>query len=169
MTAPSWTSPASPCPTWASWATATPAACSATTAWPSRPRAAACSACSTRPSTTAPTSPPRSRAPTAAPARTAKAACGSRPARPSAPPPPAVVRLAAAPVRWHGPKNARGEHGQEPLPVWVVYAGEVDPPAGRQPVEWVLLTDVPVRTYEDLVERVGWYEARWLVEELHKG
>jgi len=91
------------------------------------------------------------------------------PARPGQPARTAVVRLAAAPVRLHAPKNARGEHGQEPLPVWVVYAGEVDPPAGRQPVEWVLLTDVPVRTYEDLVERVGWYEARWLVEELHKG
>src|SRR5207244_1273873 len=62
----------------------------------------------------------------------------------------------------------RGEHGQVPLNLWVVYVGEIEPPAGVEPVEWVLLTNVQVRTYEDLVERVEWYETRWTIEELHK-
>jgi Transposase DNA-binding len=80
----------------------------------------------------------------------------------------AVVRLAAAPVRLHAPKQPRGEHGSEPLDLWVVYVGEIDPPGKGAGVEWVLLTNVPVVSYADLVERVQWYETRWMVEELHK-
>lgn len=81
----------------------------------------------------------------------------------------AVVALAAAPVLLQAPRRARGDHGQEPLAVWVVCAREVDPPPGREPVEWALLTNVPVDAVADVVARVEWYEARWVVEELHKG
>jgi hypothetical protein len=81
----------------------------------------------------------------------------------------ALVRMAAAPVLLQAPRRARGSHGQEPLAVWVVCVREIDPPAGREPVEWVLLTNVPVATVADLVKRVEWYETRWVVEELHKG
>jgi hypothetical protein len=90
------------------------------------------------------------------------------PARGSQPARQAVVRLAAAPIKLQAPKHARGDHGQKPLEVWVVYVGEIDPPAGREPVEWVLLTNVAVNSVADVQERVGWYETRWLVEEFHK-
>lgn len=80
----------------------------------------------------------------------------------------AVVRMAAAPVLLHAPQQPRGEHGPEPLAMWLVYVGEINPPAGRESVEWLLLTNVPVHTMEDLLERVSWYEARWTIEELHK-
>jgi hypothetical protein len=80
----------------------------------------------------------------------------------------AVVRLAAAPVLLHAPRRARGLHGQEPLPLWVVYVGELDPPAGKEPIEWVLLTNVPVTSVAELLAAVGWYETRWVIEEFHK-
>ena len=90
-------------------------------------------------------------------------------ARGSYPEREAVVAMAAAPIQVQAPRRARGSHGKEPLAVWVVCVREVDPPLGREPVEWVLLTNVPIDTVADLVERVEWYEARWIVEELHKG
>lgn len=54
-----------------------------------------------------------------------------------------------------------------PLPavtVYVVLTQEVDPPAGVTPLEWLLLTNVPVHSFEDAVERVKWYRCRWHIE-----
>jgi hypothetical protein len=67
------------------------------------------------------------------------------------------------------PRNPRGEHGTTPRQVWVVRVWEAAPPAGVEPIEWLLLTNVPVRSEADAWERVDWYATRWLVEELHKG
>jgi hypothetical protein len=45
---------------------------------------------------------------------------------------------------------------------------EVDPPAGAAPLEWVLLTNVPVATAADAWERADWYACRPVIEEFHK-
>ena len=50
------------------------------------------------------------------------------------------------------------------MAVWVVCVREIDPLPGREPVEWVLLTNVPVESVAELLARVEWYEARWIVE-----
>jgi hypothetical protein len=55
-----------------------------------------------------------------------------------------------------------------PIPMWVVHAIEVNPPAGEEPVEWVLLTSLPVESFEDAWQVLGYYEKRWLIEEWHK-
>jgi hypothetical protein len=67
------------------------------------------------------------------------------------------------------PRQPRGEERGVPLPVWVVRVAEVDPPTGVAPLEWLLLTNVPVRTAADAWQRVAWYRARWVIEEYHKG
>jgi hypothetical protein len=54
------------------------------------------------------------------------------------------------------------------LQVWVVHVGEVDHPAGAEPLEWILLTNDPVRNFEDACQRVDWYSTRWTIEEYHK-
>jgi hypothetical protein len=56
-----------------------------------------------------------------------------------------------------------------PLVVWVVRVWEAEPPPGVEPVEWVLLTSVPVQTVAQAWERVDWYRARWIVEDYHQG
>ena len=56
----------------------------------------------------------------------------------------------------------------EPIPVWAVYLIEEDPPAGVEPIEWMLLTSEAVETFEDACERVDWYGLRWLIEEWHR-
>ena len=80
----------------------------------------------------------------------------------------ATVRIAAAEVRILPPKLPRGQHGQEPLPVWGVYVGEMDPPPHVEPLEWILLTKEPMQDLTTARERVSWYTRRWIVEEFHK-
>src|SRR5262249_14861202 len=38
-----------------------------------------------------------------------------------------------------------------------------------EPLEWILMTSVPVLTLEQAWERVDWYRARWIVEDYHQG
>ena len=54
------------------------------------------------------------------------------------------------------------------LLVWVVRVWEVDPPEGVEPLEWVLLTSVPMESVAQAWERVGWYRRRWIVEDYHQ-
>ena len=53
--------------------------------------------------------------------------------------------------------------------MYAVLVTEVHPPAGEQPIEWLLLTNEPVSQLEDAWRVTMWYECRWVVEEYHKG
>jgi hypothetical protein len=56
----------------------------------------------------------------------------------------------------------------ESLKVNVVFAKEVDPPQNVEPLEWMLLTDLPVENEEDALQIVAFYKIRWSIEEYHK-
>ncbi|HZI09766.1 MAG TPA: IS4 family transposase [Myxococcus sp.] len=64
----------------------------------------------------------------------------------------------------------RPPHGRQgpAVEVWGVLVREEAPPAGAQPLEWLLLTNVPVQTPEAAWGVVQCYRRRWLIEELHK-
>jgi len=62
----------------------------------------------------------------------------------------------------HTPKSTPGRS------VFVVYASEIDPPAGQEPLEWMLLTSEPVESLADALRVLGWYADRWVVEEFHR-
>jgi hypothetical protein len=67
------------------------------------------------------------------------------------------------------PPHAKyGNHGDDPLPLYVVRVSEVKPPRGEEQIEWTLLTNEPVKTLSDAWHVVGWYESRWTIEEYHK-
>jgi len=84
---------------------------------------------------------------------------GSRPAR------TAALSIGYAPVRLKPPRrHARAA----PLELWAVFAREVNAPAGMQPLEWMLLSTAEVRTFEQAVERLDWYSARWGIEVYHR-
>jgi hypothetical protein len=51
---------------------------------------------------------------------------------------------------------------------WAISVEEVKPPAGVEAIAWMLLTNVPVTSLEDAVERVSWYRRRWSIEEFHR-
>ena len=67
------------------------------------------------------------------------------------------------------PPRAQESSGLRPLVVWVVRVWEPQPPDGIEALEWVLLTSVPTRTSAHAWQRVGWYRARWIVEDFHQG
>jgi hypothetical protein len=67
------------------------------------------------------------------------------------------------------PHAKHGHHGNDPLPLYVVYVAEVSPPPrGEKPIDWMLLTNEPVFHLDDAWRVVEWYERRWVVEEYHK-
>lgn len=74
---------------------------------------------------------------------------------------PLPVRFAA--VKLQPPRDSR----LPPVDLWVVHLHEEnrDDP---EPIEWMLLTTVPVHTFDDAVERAEWYAARWGIEVFHR-
>jgi len=55
-----------------------------------------------------------------------------------------------------------------PVQVWAVLAQEVGAPPGIEPIEWMLLTSVPVSNAEQALERLRWYVQRWNIEVYHR-
>lgn len=51
-----------------------------------------------------------------------------------------------------------------PLSLTVIHAVEVDPPEGRKPIDWKLLTDLPVGSAAEAIEKMAWYSMRWKIE-----
>jgi hypothetical protein len=62
-------------------------------------------------------------------------------------------------------KGARRPGGRlPPVQLWAVYAIELKPPKGEEPIEWLLLTSVPVAGFSEACTVVQWYRARWEIE-----
>jgi hypothetical protein len=80
----------------------------------------------------------------------------------------ATVGIGFAEVLVQPPHVRRGEYEKRPLKLWLVVVRELEPPRGRPPLEWVLLTNVPVTDETAARERAYWYECRWVIEEYHK-
>jgi hypothetical protein len=80
----------------------------------------------------------------------------------------AKVQVSAALVTVKPPHVTCGEYEKKPLTLWVVRVWEENPPADKEPVEWLLLTSEPAEESRAAWQAVAWYECRWLVEELHK-
>lgn len=80
----------------------------------------------------------------------------------------ATVSVSAAPVRIQVPHVKYGEHGRAPLMAWVIVVREIDAPPGQEPLEWILLTNVPTAGKQQAWERVDWYQCRPMIEEYHK-
>lgn len=87
---------------------------------------------------------------------------GNRPQR------TAHLAIAWTRVRVIPPRQARGRERGIPLWVTAIRVWEPDPPKGIKPLEWMLLTNVPVTTVEEAWERADWYGQRWGIEEFHK-
>jgi hypothetical protein len=85
----------------------------------------------------------------------------------------ARLAVACAPVRMCVPANLSAglkAHLPRTLAACVVRVFEPSPPSQiKAPLEWILLTDAPVATFEQALEVAVKYSARWLIEEFHKG
>ena len=74
----------------------------------------------------------------------------------------AVTELCIGQVELQPPQ---GRPQDAALTAWVVRVLETDPPAGQQPLEWLLVSSEGGETAEWAERIVGWYEARWGIEE----
>ena len=55
-----------------------------------------------------------------------------------------------------------------PLMLTVLHAIERNPPKGREPIDWKLVTDLPIRSRTEAIEKLNWYAMRWKIETFHK-
>jgi hypothetical protein len=54
------------------------------------------------------------------------------------------------------------------LTLTVLHAIERNPPKGRDPIDWKLVTDLPVKSPAAAIEKLNWYAMRWKIETFHK-
>jgi len=78
----------------------------------------------------------------------------------------AAVEVKYRRVLVHPPVGAHKRH--PPLLLTVIHASERATPVGRPPIAWKLITNVPVDTPEDAIEKLRWYALRWRIETFHK-
>jgi len=78
----------------------------------------------------------------------------------------ATVTVRFGSFRLNPPRN-NVKHNKEYLPdieMNAVYVVEPNPPDGEEPVEWMLLTNLAVRSFDEAYEKVLWYCLRWRIE-----
>ena len=82
----------------------------------------------------------------------------------------ATVQLAWSTVNVPPPYNAPNFiKKQGSISAWLIRAWELNPPDHiENPLEWVLLSSLPVTNWQQAHLRVQWYTQRWLIEEFFK-
>jgi len=70
-------------------------------------------------------------------------------------------------VRVHPPLHG-ARLSETGITAWVVRVWETNAPEGQEPLEWILLTTLPLTCAEQAWEVVRWYEWRWQMEDFHK-
>jgi hypothetical protein len=62
-----------------------------------------------------------------------------------------------------------GKHKRYPtLSLTVIYAQERGKAKDRDPINWKLVTDLPVTNRYEAIEKLDWYSMRWKIETFHK-
>jgi hypothetical protein len=83
-----------------------------------------------------------------------------------------AARKATLEVRWSEiticASEVRLKRHWPGLKLYAIWAKEIDPPKGEEPLEWMLLTDLPIASWEQAVEKINWYCRRWRIEEWHR-
>ena len=60
-------------------------------------------------------------------------------------------------------KQKKGK-GYRPIKITAILCTENNPPAGAEAIEWLLITDLPILTFEEASEKIQWYVCRWQIE-----
>jgi hypothetical protein len=81
----------------------------------------------------------------------------------------AKLSISAGPVTLAVPHFVRGESRQRPLDLWVVRVAETEAPANVEPVEWILLSNLPADSFTAAAKLVDYYACRPMIEDYHKG
>jgi hypothetical protein len=96
--------------------------------------------------------------------RRAKIKCSSRARQQPRQDRTAAVEVRAASVMLRPPKHRRTDRQLSEVAVNVVWVYEPNPPAGDVPVEWLLVTTLPIETIEQVQTVLQYYTVRFLIE-----
>lgn len=78
----------------------------------------------------------------------------------------ALLEIRYGKLSVQAPSNKPQAHPE--LELTIVHAQERDTPAGRAPLEWKLITNLPVESAAQAIEKIDWYAMRWKIETFHK-
>lgn len=77
-----------------------------------------------------------------------------------------TVKVKYQRLRVYPPMGKQKEY--PPLMLTVIYAQEASTPRGRDKIDWKLITNLPIHSRKDAVEKLTWYAMRWRIETFHK-
>jgi len=78
----------------------------------------------------------------------------------------AVLEIRYRRLQIQSPKGKKKRYPE--LTVTVIEAREQETPCRRDRIDWKLITDLPVASRREAVEKVQWYALRWKIETFHK-
>lgn len=78
----------------------------------------------------------------------------------------AVLELKFRRIRVLPPLYKQGRYPE--LKLTVLHATERGKPHGRDPIDWKLITDLPITSRAQAIEKLHWYAQRWKIETFHK-
>lgn len=77
--------------------------------------------------------------------------------------------ISACPVSLRAPQRPGASVGKlAPIVCHVVHIWEPEPPEGEEALEWFLLVDRPISTFEQALEVTLQYATRWVIEDFHQ-
>jgi IS4 transposase len=76
----------------------------------------------------------------------------------------AKMEVRSATVTLKPPRRPAEQPRLPPVTVHVVWVRELNPPANEEPVEWMLLTSLPVETFAQACLVADYYAVRWQIE-----
>lgn len=76
----------------------------------------------------------------------------------------ATMEVRSTSVTFHRPVRPADQPRLPEVQVNVVAVRETNPPAGEKPIEWILLTSLPVDTFEQVCLVADYYACRWQIE-----
>jgi hypothetical protein len=79
----------------------------------------------------------------------------------------ATLSLRAMEVSIDVPRHHLKRGESQPVIINIILVQEESPSDGGQPIRWLLLTTLPIETFEQVWQCVYWYSLRWLIERFH--
>ncbi len=80
----------------------------------------------------------------------------------------AQLHAAALSAELRPPHVQKGNYPKVPVSLTIVRVWEDGTPDGPTPLEWLLLTNRPTGTADEMRQIADWYACRWQIEEYHK-
>ncbi len=70
---------------------------------------------------------------------------------------------------YHTPIICPASHGRagNDVPLYLIWAVELDQIPGVEPLEWIILTTLPIENFEDAIWILDVYTMRWVIERFH--